>query len=262
HGNIDRPAGQPARRPDWMVCSVCASYDSQRAFGADYAFQEDPSIHRYTSLLCNPRTRTRRDVTLRCADMPRWSAKIFIREGGEDMTRVARQVSHVVGNGIRRWLGLGSEELRFRDFRSFDSLAPRAVVDPCFVRSTRLDVDLDFGASVPSLEQLFAYFVSRKNNTVRIKLTIQPKRNSSFNSEKWNNTARKSANYRHRQTSSNIVRRIDYSTMERNSVVAKLAEDGEKSMKEITNYYIGGGSLRKIGLYWELRKGDPYLVAR
>lgn len=30
HGNIDRPAGQPARRPDWLVCSVCASYDSQR----------------------------------------------------------------------------------------------------------------------------------------------------------------------------------------------------------------------------------------
>ena len=61
--------------------------------------------------------------------------------------------------------------------------------------------------------------------------------------------------------------------MERNGVVGGAGEEKEKekerererergrekSVKEITNYYIGGGSLRKIGLYWELRKGDPYL---
>lgn len=29
---IDRLASQPARRPDWLVCSVCASYNSQRGF--------------------------------------------------------------------------------------------------------------------------------------------------------------------------------------------------------------------------------------
>lgn len=37
---IDRLAGQPASRPDWLVCLVCASYDSQRELSGPprYAF--------------------------------------------------------------------------------------------------------------------------------------------------------------------------------------------------------------------------------
>ena len=160
-----------------MVCSVCASYDSQRAFGADdYAFREDPSIHRFTPLFCNPRTRrdvyvTLRYVTLRYADMPQWSAKIFTRclcsmRGTYD-TRCSPSLSRGWKWDLEMVGAFGSVFEPARGFGSRDFVASirlfvicffRAVVGPCLVRTTRLlstdyglarlDMDLDFGASI------------------------------------------------------------------------------------------------------------------